>query len=34
LSAVVGYLDYVLISAMLLFVAITVCAVLKHRKRA
>jgi mercuric ion transport protein len=34
LSAAVGYLDYVLIPALLLFVAITVYAVLKHRKRA
>jgi mercuric ion transport protein len=34
LSAALGYLDYVLIPAMLMFVGITVYAVLKHRKHA
>jgi mercuric ion transport protein len=34
LSAAVGYLDYVLVPAMLVFIALTIYAVLKHRKRA
>jgi mercuric ion transport protein len=34
LSVVLGYLDYVLIPAMLVFVGITIYAVLKHRKHA
>jgi mercuric ion transport protein len=34
LSAAVGYLDYVLVPAMLVFIALTIHAVLKHRKRA
>ena len=34
LSAAVGYLDYALFPAMILFIALTIYAVLKHRKRA
>jgi mercuric ion transport protein len=34
LSAATGYLDYVLIPVALLFVTITIYAVLKHPKRA